>query len=68
MSGNKFEGPCAAFTIEKISVRNFAAMKLASLLLEGQTQAKENWNEEKWELLRTQVREQLAEQDLPDFQ
>ena len=27
----KFEGPCAAFTIPKIAVRDFAAMKIASI-------------------------------------
>ncbi|MDB6024349.1 MAG: hypothetical protein JWM68_572 [Verrucomicrobiales bacterium] len=55
----KFEGPCAAFTIPKITVRDFAAMKIASMIgIEASPD--EFWTAPQWEALRKKVREKLA--------
>jgi hypothetical protein len=68
MSGDKakFDGPCAAFTIPRIAVRDFAAMKIASIL--GlQDSPDEFWTSTQWEQLRKKVSEKLLTQKLPSF-
>jgi hypothetical protein len=60
----KFEGPCAAFTIPKITVRDFAAMKIAEILgLEESPD--EFWTSKQWEGLRNKVSAKLATEKLP---
>jgi hypothetical protein len=60
----KFEGPCAAFTIPKITVRDFAAMKIAEILgLEESPD--EFWTSNQWEALRKKVSAKLAAEKLP---
>ena len=62
----KFSGPCAGFTFEKITVRNFAAMKLASIL-NIKTRPTEVWSENQWSKLRNSVQLTLENQRLPDL-
>jgi hypothetical protein len=66
MSGERgqFQGPCAGFEIPRLVVRDFAAMKLASLLNMKES-PDEFWMDAQWKELRGKVRKQLAEQKLP---
>jgi hypothetical protein len=53
-----FSGPYAAFGIARLSVRDFAAMRIASLL--GMPEKPdEDWTPEQWEELRTRVKQAL---------
>jgi hypothetical protein len=63
----KFEGPCAAFTFARISVRDFVTMQLASLILETDDYPDDSWTESQWDELRKQVQAQLAKRNLPDL-
>ncbi len=60
----KYDGPCAAFTFGKIEVRDFAAMKIASILDVGD-QPTEFWTKDQWAQLRRQVLIALKEVELP---
>ncbi len=60
----KFDGPCAAFTFPQIQVRDFAAMKIASIL-DMDRHPDEFWTSENWRALREEVRSRLASEDLP---
>jgi len=60
----KYDGPCAGFTFEKIKVRNFAAMQAASILELGEEPA-EHWDAAQWSKLRGKVRARLLEMKLP---
>ena len=51
----KYSGPCAAFTIPKIEVRNFVARKIDSLLSEQPARPDEFWTEQQWATLREKV-------------
>lgn len=62
----QFGGPCAGFTIPRLSVQNFAAIKLASLL-GMEDSPDEFWTDSQWSDLRHSVKEQLAEMKLPEF-
>jgi hypothetical protein len=60
----KFDGPCAAFTIPKISVRNFAAMQVAEI--EGLPESPDEfWTSAQWAQLRKKVADKLATEKLP---
>ena len=65
--GEKFSGPCAAFTFEKISVQNFVAMKLASLILKSEDWPDDSWTSARWDQLRKEVRSELTMRNLPDI-
>ncbi|QDU42363.1 hypothetical protein Mal52_08190 [Symmachiella dynata] len=60
----KYEGPCAAFTFGKITVRDFAAMKIASVL-DLEERPDEFWTQDQWSQLRQRVRTALNREDLP---
>ena len=45
VSADKFDGPCAAFTIKRITVRDFATMKLASMMLKLDEYPDANWTQ-----------------------
>jgi hypothetical protein len=62
----KFTGPCAGFAIPHLAVRDFAAVKLASLL-DMEERADEFWTDAQWDALRQRVRERLAEERLPEL-
>jgi len=68
MSGERgqFQGPCAGFRIPRLAVRDFAAMKLASLL-DLKESPDEFWTDAQWEELRRKVREQLKKRELPEL-
>jgi hypothetical protein len=56
-----FEGPCAGFTFPKITVRNFAAMQIASILkIEPLDPPDSTWPEDRWTVLRTEVSKRLV--------
>jgi hypothetical protein len=65
-NSNKYDGPCAAFTIPKIQVRNFVAEEIA-LILEMNESPNEFWTDEQWDGLRGKVKGRLAEEKLPNF-
>lgn len=54
-SPRKYGGPCAAFTIPKIEVRNFAAGKIDSLLSKKQARPDEYWTKQQWAALRAKA-------------
>jgi len=62
----KFGGPCAAFTIPKITVGDFAAGQLASMLGLAD-RPDEFWTPAQWEKLQRDVRRKLSEEALPDY-
>jgi len=66
----KYEGPCAAFTIPKIEVRNFAASKIDSLISDKPVRPDEFWTDQQWTDLREKVRTEIKRfekrSDLPD--
>ena len=62
----KFDGPCAAFTIPKISVRNFAAQKIASIMGLAES-PDEFWTRGQWDGLRKKVQERLSAEKLPNL-
>jgi hypothetical protein len=53
-----FSGPHAGFIFARLTVRDLAAMKIASVL-EMPDQPDRNWTPEEWERLRTKVKEAL---------
>jgi hypothetical protein len=61
---SKFSGPCAAFTIKQIEVRDFAADKIACILRLS-NHADEFWTAAQWTALREKVERRLAEEKLP---
>ena len=67
VNSKNFEGPSAGFTFPKISVQNFVAMKLASLLIKEHDRPDLSWTAERWSALREEVRKELAQQDLPNL-
>ena len=56
----KFSGPCAAFTIPRLRVCDFAAMQAASIL-EWSDAPDKTWTLPQWEKLRSKVRQELVE-------
>jgi hypothetical protein len=59
-NAKKYEGPCAAFTFPKITVRDFAAMQIASILkLDPLDPPDATWTKEQWAALRMKVKEKL---------
>ncbi len=56
--GTKFTGPCAAFTIPRLRVCDFAAMQAASIL-NWPDRPDKNWTQDQWEKLRKRVIEAL---------
>lgn len=67
VNASKYGGPCAAFTIPKIQVRDFAAMKIASILKLSERPT-EFWTQEDWGRLREMVREKLKGEQLPNLE
>jgi hypothetical protein len=65
--GDKFDGPCAAFTIPKITVRDFAAMTIAAIL-DFEEEPDEFWTAGQWRKLRAKVRKKLATERLPKLE
>ena len=64
----RFEGPHAAFTIDKIEVRNFAAMQIASILnVDFQDGPNEFWTVEQWAALRMKVKRIISKLQLPSL-
>ncbi|MGD0900319.1 MAG: hypothetical protein ABR915_21005 [Thermoguttaceae bacterium] len=61
--GGFFEGPCAAFTITEIEVRDYAAMQIASLL-RFDDRPTEFWTKDEWARLRSKVQTALNKQGL----
>ncbi len=61
---SKFSGPCAAFKIKRIAVRDFAADKIACILSLS-NHADEFWTAAQWTALREKVERRLAEEKLP---
>jgi hypothetical protein len=64
VNAGKYEGPCAAFTFDKIEVRDFAAMKIASIL-QLKERPTEFWTSAQWAELRRKVRAELEREQLP---
>jgi hypothetical protein len=60
---HRYDGPCAAFTIEKLEVRDFAAMQIASLL-NFDDRPTEFWTKAEWAQLRSKVRTELNKRNL----
>jgi hypothetical protein len=59
-NAKKYEGPCAAFTFPKITVRDFAAMQIASILkIDPLDSPDATWTKEQWAGLRLKVIERL---------
>lgn len=59
-NAKKYEGPCAAFTFPKITVRDFAAMQIASILkIDPLDPPDATWTKEQWAGLRVKVKERL---------
>lgn len=60
MSGDKrFDGPCAGFTIDRLSVRDFAATQIASILgIAGVPDG--SWNTSQWAEYRRKVKANLG--------
>lgn len=54
-TSQKYEGPCAVFTIPKIEVRNFVASKIDSLISKKSARPDEFWSEQQWATLRKKV-------------
>lgn len=63
----RFGGPCAAFTIPKITVQNFTAEQLASILGFPES-PDEFWSSAQWAHLRKKVRNQLLIEKVPGFE
>jgi hypothetical protein len=61
--GGNFDGPCAAFTIQTIEVRDFAAMQIASFL-GFDDRPTEFWTKDQWAQLRSKVHTELNKQGL----
>lgn len=57
-----YEGPCAAFTFPKITVRDFAAMQLGSLL-KIKEKPEKTWTAKQWTDFRAKVSAALAAGD-----
>jgi hypothetical protein len=64
VDATKYEGPCAAFTFGKITVQDYVAMKIASIL-RFQERPTEFWTARQWTELRRKVRTALKEENLP---
>jgi hypothetical protein len=62
----KYAGPCAEFTIKKIVVHDFAALKIASILRMPDN-PDEFWTSLQWTDLRKKVRERLVAEKLPNL-
>ena len=59
-NAKKYDGPCAAFTFPKITVRDFAAMQIASILrIDPLDSPDATWTKEQWAGLRLKVHERL---------
>jgi hypothetical protein len=61
-NGNKYDGPCAGFTFDRIVVGDFAALQLASLL-GVKADADPTWTAADWKRLRSRVDAKLVEFD-----
>jgi hypothetical protein len=65
----KYEGPCAAFTFPKITVRDFAAMQIASILkIDPLDPPDATWTKEQWAGLRLKVKGRLKAEGVTPMQ
>lgn len=65
VNAKKYDGPCAAFTFRKITVRNFAAMQMASILdIDRLNSPDSTWTEAQWQNLHAKVRTQLQREGI----
>jgi hypothetical protein len=59
-NAKKYEGPCAAFTFPKITVRDFATMQIAGILkIDPLDSPDATWTKEQWAGLRLKVNDRL---------
>ena len=64
-NSEKYEGPCAAFTFPKITVRDFVAMQIASILrIDPLDSPDATWTEERWQGLRLTVEKRLKQEGI----
>ena len=63
---SKFSGPCAAFKFKKITVRDFAALEIASIL-NLSDDPDDFWTPHQWRDLRESVQRKLALEKLPSL-
>ncbi|MEN8678820.1 MAG: hypothetical protein ABF391_02115, partial [Akkermansiaceae bacterium] len=61
-----WEGPHAGFTYDNLSVQNFAAEKIASIL-ELPGDPADHWTEKQWKPFRQKVQTALSKLTLPDL-
>ena len=61
---SKYSGPCAAFTIKRIAVRDFAVEQIASIL-NLPDRPDEFWTPAQWTVFRDKVERRLADERLP---
>ena len=61
----KYDGPCAAFTFRKITVRNFAAMQMASILdIDRLNSPDATWSEAQWKSLHAKVQQRMKQEGI----
>jgi len=61
---SKYQGDCAAVTFKRVTVRDFAAERIASILhLPDHPRA--SWTAAQWTALRKEVELRLTEEELP---
>lgn len=61
----KYDGPCAAFTFRKITVRNFAAMQMASLLdIDRLNSPDATWTNAQWKSLHAKVQQRMKQEGI----
>lgn len=64
-NSSKYEGPCAAFTFPKITVRDFVAMQIAGILkIDPLDSPDATWTKEQWQHLRLKVEKRLKEEGI----
>lgn len=64
-NASKYEGPCAAFTFPKITVRDFVAMQIAAILkIDPFDSPDATWTAERWQQLRGKVARRLQEEGI----
>lgn len=65
VNAKKYDGPCAAFTFPKITVRNFAAMQIASILdIDRLNSPDATWTDAQWETLQSKVQKRLKQEGI----
>jgi hypothetical protein len=62
------DGSFAAFSLPQIAVRDFVAIKLGGILGILKVHPPDSWKPKQWSELRAQVREALAQEELPQLE